>query len=179
MLPITSDFNPRAPCGARLGTVVDYAEAIQISIHAPRAGRDAYLNNANGEEDVFQSTRPVRGATRLFYTVGKFSTDFNPRAPCGARHGNAQIIRNLFFISIHAPRAGRDLHGECADCPTGQFQSTRPVRGATGSSPSSSPTFAFQSTRPVRGATSSAVMTCSPPLFQSTRPVRGATRSNS
>ena len=59
----------------------------------------------------------------------------------------------------------------------GWFQSTRPVRGATEFS-RKLPTFAkkFQSTRPVRGATSVKVFRLRPPRFQSTRPVRGATR---
>ena len=35
-------------------------------------------------------------------------------------------------ISIHAPRAGRDQEGKQAYGSNEQFQSTRPVRGATG-----------------------------------------------
>ena len=34
-----------------------------ISIHAPRAGRDAMFGNMQTEITLFQSTRPVRGAT--------------------------------------------------------------------------------------------------------------------
>ena len=41
---------------------------------------------------------------------------------------------NTFFISIHAPHTGRDAT-ENADCTTNkQFQSTRPIRGATSDS---------------------------------------------
>ena len=55
------------------------------------------------------------------------------------------------------------------------FQSTHPVRGATGNSGGSLYEAVFQSTHPVRGATA-----CRYPLadliaFQSTHPVRGAT----
>ena len=57
---------------------------------------------------------------------------FNPRAPCGARHPSLQE-------RIRAK----------------EFQSTRPVRGATKAIYSYVCTFGFQSTRPVRGATTS------------------------
>ena len=105
---LRSHFNPRAPCGARqrsvfrLVAVVEFQstrpvrgatdvqkfskEVVDISIHAPRAGRDPCPR-----------TRASRGRY------------FNPRAPCGAR------------------RPARFLHRS-----SHTFQSTRPVRGATG-----------------------------------------------
>ena len=55
-----------------------------ISIHAPRAGRDKGWHVYTNMEDVFQSTRPVRGAT------------------------DKNLFRDDGSISIHAPRAGRD-----------------------------------------------------------------------
>ena len=84
------------------------------------------------------------------------------------------------MISIHAPRAGRDQEGKQAYGSNEQFQSTRPVRGATGAvgghgvvqmisihAPRAGRDeggyrglaiyFTFQSTRPVRGATSEPV----------------------
>ena len=83
-IPPQSYFNPRAPCGARPDTwrsstprrkfqstrpvrgatvsATVTADQINISIHAPRAGRDGL--------------RPGGGPHR---------NDFNPRAPCGAR----------------------------------------------------------------------------------------------
>ena len=56
----------------------------------------------------FQSTLPVRGATRLAIRERWLREHFNPRSPCGERHD-----------SIALPSA------------TGTFQSTLPVRGAT------------------------------------------------
>ena len=57
--------------------------------------------------ETFQSTRPVRGAT-----------------------GSGDLYPRLAGVSIHAPRAGRDLY-LTDKMPKGKFQSTRPVRGAT------------------------------------------------
>ena len=101
-------FNPRAPCGARR---IVYCVQLEIS--------------------PFQSTRPLRGATPsaprvLFFrrisihaplagrdalTTGAScaAMNFNPRAPCGARHNKDLTEGFLYRISIHAPLAGRDL----------------------------------------------------------------------
>ena len=63
----------------------DYARII-ISIHAPHAGRDVSAFVALRFSSLFQSTRPMRGATPACIV-------------CVAYAG----------ISIHAPHAGRDL----------------------------------------------------------------------
>ena len=107
-LDLSSYFNPRAPCGARQHLPDGPVQLHGISIHAPRAGRDRrcgatmrlrslYFNprapcGARPDDflpeehaEVFQSTRPVRGATRYdLHRKGEL-LHFNPRAPCGAR----------------------------------------------------------------------------------------------
>ena len=57
-----------------------------------------------------------------------------------------------------------------------EFQSTRPVRGATRCGLLFYRLLIFQSTRPVRGATFSEAAIVPTFGFQSTRPVRGATK---
>jgi len=80
---------------------------------------------------VFQSTRPMRGATAIFEPV----------------YVNEQI-------SIHAPHAGRDHFQPEAESGKLEFQSTRPMRGATRMASFVVGIFViFQSTRPMRGAT--------------------------
>ena len=56
-----------------------------ISIHAPHAGRDRQPCADQAAKDRFQSTRPMRGATRCCYPPSACCPHFNPRAPCGAR----------------------------------------------------------------------------------------------
>ena len=80
-----ADFNPRAPCGAR------------------RSSSRWMATSA-----LFQSTRPVWGATSSRCLIRTIYPNFNPRAPCGAR-----------------------LSPECPCIRIKQFQSTRPVWGAT------------------------------------------------
>ena len=79
-------------------------------------------------------------------------------------------------ISIHAPRVGRDDDDGIMSYVREQFQSTRPVWGATKQKCKQSFPQGFQSTRPVWGATAEEEPVLSDPLFQSTRPVWGATR---
>ena len=146
-------FNPRAPCGARLHTLLRRLDGETISIHAPHAGRD----------------RPSPPATAD-------ATNFNPRAPCGARQKSSYTVEALMGISIHAPHAGRDPAGRTRRDFANEFQSTRPMRGATIVSKSLSMTrWRFQSTRPMRGATENPRERASRYIFQSTRPMRGAT----
>ena len=123
------DFNPRAPYGARLSC------SLTASISR-----------------LFQSTRPIRGATQV----------------CN------NFCVNL-VISIHAPHTGRDLIPS-VPCPySTQFQSTRPIRGATLLSGLLTIWTRFQSTRPIRGATFFKRLFGIHEEFQSTRPIRGAT----
>ena len=57
----------------------------RISIHAPLAGRDLAAALEAQEDAAFQSTRPLRGATSAVPQSSP-QPNFNPRAPCGARH---------------------------------------------------------------------------------------------
>ena len=102
---------------------------------------------------LFQSTRPVRGAT-----------------------GNGRASTVARAVSIHAPRTGRDVRRrrrfQCRPC----FNPRAPYGARHRREQRGSRKHGFQSTRPVRGATASASATCAAfKMFQSTRPVRGAT----
>ncbi len=87
----------------------EFIESKWISIHAPRAGGDQDGLFTFNAKKAFQSTPPVRGATRIF-TLNRVE---------------------LQIISIHAPRAGGDGHVAFVVAPLEKFQSTPPVRGAT------------------------------------------------
>ena len=125
----------------------------EISIHAPRVGRDSRAGTLMHIYTAFQSTRPVWGATipnywentgRQFQStrpvwgaticricLSRVPSNFNPRAPCGARPTKAFALLVTFAISIHAPRVGRDQALTMARRICKIFQSTRPVWGAT------------------------------------------------
>ena len=56
---------------------------------------------------------------------------FNPRAPGGARRQSTHPMCQNLLVSIHAPRAERDLTQTQAAEVIHKFQSTRPGRSAT------------------------------------------------
>ena len=79
-------FNPRAPYGARRQPSSEPPLPDFISIHAPHTGRDTMMTSRTSCPRLFQSTRPIRGATLLRYSLRRSSSlHFNPRAPYGAR----------------------------------------------------------------------------------------------
>ena len=128
--PVTVRYiSIHAPRVGRDVLCVKHWDEIKISIHAPRVGRD-------GKRD--------RGVSDC--------RDFNPRAPCGARH----VARHLGLLAL-------------------RFQSTRPVWGATVAKMPHTNSGIFQSTRPVWGATDRPKVSLPDRQFQSTRPVWGAT----
>ena len=145
-------FNPRAPCGARREAGKQGGRPESVSIHAPLAGRDrcgstitiwiktvsihAPLAGRDGrqvaqvaDQRLFQSTRPLRGATQSNYDA---------------------FMAEVFQSTRPLRGATRFVCDACQDI---TFQSTRPLRGATILGLQRSTRSAFQSTRPLRGAT--------------------------
>ena len=126
---------------------------------------------------LFQSTLPLRGATRNSAGFWKH-TNFNPRSPCGERLLTQCLLR-FFAISIHAPLAGSDLGTAVVGVCDEQFQSTLPLRGATRTSRQGNRRrWKISIHAPLAG--SDRPYTSSPRYslsFQSTLPLRGATRS--
>ena len=93
--------------GATNATAVTFSST-EISIHAPLAGCDMMAAVFNMLCLIFQSTHPLRGATKHATQRNKTNKDFNPRTPCGVRLWLylRRWLRSL--ISIHAPLAGCD-----------------------------------------------------------------------
>ena len=175
-----SSFNPRAPCGAR--RTIDHIRhsLTLVSIHAPRMGRDLWGVANPRQHDRFNPRAPC-GARRTAINNDCIEETFQSTRPVwGATNGMHLKTMNI-FVSIHAPRVGRDkgsfvprTKGVCFNprAPCGArlsllllllhclgFQSTRPVWGATQTQDRSGRACSFQSTRPVWGATATGVTT--------------------
>ena len=148
---------------------------------------------------LFQSTRPMRGATVGPGDIPAIEKPFQSTHPMRGATSNTPRPPIDHGISIHAPHAGRDRcrrsdrrgkyyfnpRAPCGarrasidDLRTVQrsFQSTRPVRGATSGCPAwYSSAWHFNPRAPC-GARRAMTRTGTPSAgFQSTRPVRGAT----
>ena len=189
-------FNPRTPHGVRLlfhcfgpdrvrfqsthptrgATRNRYIRIIrlQISIHAPHTGCDAFKDRRLSAITAFQSTHPTRGATIMAMFSGNHQNNFNPRTPHGVRLGYHKPLRVCFCISIHAPHTGVRLPNSSKILIHSHFNPRTPhgVRLHATSSISFryisihaphtgcddvngrfSQLFTFQSTHPTRGAT--------------------------
>ena len=124
-----ANFNPRTPCGVRLTPQTALAYMLDISIHVPRAGCDLHLDlhglvfvisihvpragcdrssvHSSLISGSFQSTYPVRGATRQRYRHDHPAhiSIHVPRAGCDRPRSSCP---DPAHISIHVPRAGCD-----------------------------------------------------------------------
>ena len=128
---IYTDFNPRAPYGARHDLLNQPYKTGDISIHAPHMGRDKRGVGCGLRAVIFQSTRPIWGATGAMLGMSNWKSNisihaphmgrdthctplcatgfyFNPRAPYGARLRLPSSTLLTMLISIHAPHMGRD-----------------------------------------------------------------------
>ena len=125
-----SDFNPRAPCGARRFAI--YTSSTQMPFQSTRPLRGATSSTIVFPSRIytFQSTRPLRGATTLHGDIVSPSQFQSTRPLRGATVKAAHSVA-FFDISIHAPLAGRDLRTRKIAAFRSSFQSTRPLRGAT------------------------------------------------
>ena len=101
--------------------------------------------------------------------------NFNPRSPCGERHGHAAALGLCpGYFNPRSPCGERRRFCR-RRCRCNLFQSTLPLRGATKQRLRTIWNRQFQSTLPLRGATQRDGGWGHPPLFQSTLPLRGAT----
>ena len=102
-------FNPRAPCGARpLVPGIYQLLKNHFNPRTPRGVRRGAYTTYCLVFTIFQSTRPVRGATKAFNQANA-EANISIHAPRAGRDGGVALpLLVLHPISIHAPRAGRD-----------------------------------------------------------------------
>ena len=103
----SSRFQSTRPVRGATALQVWITHGKNISIHAPRAGRDRPAGQAGYSRPHFNPRAPC-GARRRTNLLAATGTYFNPRAPCGARRGLLRPVHSGRGMSIHAPRAGRD-----------------------------------------------------------------------
>ena len=104
-----SRFNPRAPCGARLLLSCRIFRIESFNPRAPCGARRRFAQDTV-QKRLFQSTRPVRGATcRVYEQDSCYQVSIH--APRAGRDQAGDYADGYGNVSIHAPRAGRDLLG--------------------------------------------------------------------
>ena len=83
----------------------------------------------------------------------------------------------IWTISIHSPRKGRDVQHDVAGLERGDFNPLSPQRERRPVSPSFSSSTVFQSTLPAKGETVTISIEQFEKLFQSTLPAKGETKA--
>ena len=172
---VDTDFNPRAPCGARPVHHLRRVDDLAISIHAPRVGRDLFRPVGTLSSYRFQSTRPVWGATAMLHGLQVFG-GISIHAPRVGRDQVSHVSDTGGGISIHAPRVGRDWQPPSFRRASSYFNPRAPC-GARRYRPTTSRTFLphFNPRAPCGARRPRFAIRAVLSRFQSTRPVWGAT----
>ena len=191
------NFNPRAPCGARLlhdstmpfcvkfqstrpvwgATLFMVAASVlcPISIHAPRVGRDDSINLNVQVTANFNPRAPCGARQHRLFRVAVLIKHFNPRAPCGARRKFLRESRSEPYFNPRAPCGARLYAGYV---PAGRCQisihAPRVGRDGRSQKPFRGRVISIHAPRVGRDA-NNAYKTAGLSAFQSTRPVWGAT----
>ena len=167
-----TDFNPRSPYGERPGIYIRAEELQYFNPRSPYGERPTKLD-LSGNWLEFQSTLPLRGATRSsqqqrifnpisihapltgsdssYRTSFSWTAYFNPRSPYGSDVWTSQAAGQSCYFNPRSPYGERQQI-VCQQCQQAQFQSTLPLRGAILSTPILVKAVGFQSTLPLRGA---------------------------
>ena len=124
-----SNFNPRAPCGARRRSFITTSAQRYFNPRAPCGARPC-----------------GSGATAIFIV------DFNPRAPCGARRGVSLTLMREVYFNPRAPCGARPVVLPVSTGPI-DFNPRAPCGARQVKEMDIERLYKFQSTRPVRGAT--------------------------
>ena len=155
---------------------------VDVSIHAPRAGRDDAWRSTIDALTGFNPRAP-RGARRGMRVVPsrqscfnpraprgarrercgrlrRLDQCFNPRAPRGARQLDATLYRPASRVSIHAPRAGRDMRPATSAYRSTCFNPRAPRGARRGSCEHHDPCDMCFNPRAPRGARRSIVAVC-------------------
>ena len=79
-----------------------------ISTHVPRTGHDGRSSSSLYALDVFQSTRPLRGATIVDGLRDDDKDKFQSTCPVRGTTEKVWPVYSRSAISIHVPRTGHD-----------------------------------------------------------------------
>ena len=102
-------FNPRSPCGERRNGADIYTAPRQNFNPRSPCGERRYRAKVTVGKDIFQSTLPVRGATRRCTKKQCIASKFQSTLPVRGATMDRRGAACISGISIHAPRAGSDM----------------------------------------------------------------------
>ena len=98
----TQDFNPRSPCGERRCAAACARRTARFQSTLPLRGATRRSSTPT-ERPKFQSTLPLRGATRLPGRDLPRGQHFNPRSPCGERREGELGAKAVWNFNPRSP----------------------------------------------------------------------------
>ena len=101
------DFNPRTPCGVRRDNWISFFRNYYFNPRTPCGVRLSMITTLQCDQ-IFQSTHPLRGATRRCRWPTALLRLFQSTHPLRGATQHAKWQRSHHTISIHAPLAGCD-----------------------------------------------------------------------
>ena len=119
-------FNPRSPCGERRNGADIYTAPRQNFNPRSPCGERRYRAKVTVGKDIFQSTLPVRGATRRCTKKQCIASKFQSTLPVRGATMDRRGAACISGISIHAPRAGSDFYGRRRGCDPLNFNPRSP-----------------------------------------------------
>ena len=119
-------FQPTRPLRGATEAAQDLTDQIDISTHAPLAGRDQSAPADVRCRTPISTHAPLAGRDLYPLALYLCNIDFNPRAPCGARLATGWRAGSRHKISTHAPLAGRDPTRETGPSRTRDFNPRAP-----------------------------------------------------
>ena len=141
-----------APHAGRDGCLTRQSHRKGVSIHAPHAGRDTTSSTGLTHVRCFNPRAPC-GARPDLIRVQSVVILFQSTRPMRGATESTSIIPRSQEVSIHAPHAGRDnnnkVHKQIHQC----FNPRAPCGARPRNSEKGALDSEFQSTRPMRGAT--------------------------
>ena len=174
------NFNPHSPCGERPDPHLRAFLVDVISIHTPLAGSDDPANPKAIRNWKFQSTLPLRGAT-MGGSEGQTGSPISIHTPLAGSDLRRTDVEQHRKISIHTPLAGSDSASTTCWTTNTYFNPHSPCGERPPPNTRQAECYEFQSTLPLRGATGSissppclAVISIHTPLAGSDRPARGS-----
>ena len=101
-------FNPRAPCGARLSVHSEDFRPIIFQSTRPLRGATVWCNFLLTVMDI-SIHAPLAGRDGKYVRCGAVLVNISIHAPLAGRDGGLTMADYIERISIHAPLAGRDV----------------------------------------------------------------------
>ena len=167
-----SDFNPRAPRGARQRCAVLAYSRVCISIHVPREGHDAKLYFTTSAYRNFNPRAP-RGARPRHFSLRCAPPEFQSTCPARGTTLGQWPNSGVHYISIHVPREGHDFDIETTNI-AGIISIHVPREGHDSNYITKTATQTYFNPRAPRGARREAAASCRTARNFNPRAPRGA-----